>query len=136
MPLLHEDCGCVYPTPPDWENETVALVNALEARLGALNNNVGNAINTIVLIAKGGGAFTVTLEEGDISNGGATITLESLGGVKVAAIGLDNGLINEESFRKGDEGDTEEEQQASESITRTDAGTFYAGQKITIIKGQ
>jgi hypothetical protein len=67
---------------------------------------------------------------------GDTLTSSRLVGILVGSIGMDRALINEYEgdglqFRKGSDGDTEDEQRASDTLTLL-TGTFYDDQLVTI----
>lgn len=55
--LLNSNCGCVITTGVDWDPLTIAVVRALEKKIGQ-SSEIGDALNSIVLLARTGSGTT------------------------------------------------------------------------------
>lgn len=118
---------------PDWTTADLAFFQALgDARGSELLPGEKDAyFNRFQAVTVGGsGAFNLT-----VSADGVTLTSSLLEDVSVPALSMDGQIrYGNQDFRKGAEGDSEEAQTASDTITLLN-GSFYQGQIVTILKG-
>lgn len=125
-------CGIVY-TNPDWTEADIAFFKAMgDARGSELLPSEKDAYFNRFQAGSvsGSGAFNVTA-----TADGVTLTSSLFAGINIPALSMDGQVrYAGVDFRKGEIGDSEGEQTASDTITLIN-GSFYDGQIVTILKG-